>query len=516
MEYLRLVHPRRLVVLLVVLLLSGVAFTGAAHDPLPAVASGACPLTQGCAFFDTLSSTNPANGTRTNGPDPVVWGTSRVTENSNVSQGYKDPWYQATLGTCSGSPVVAPASATCNGVLTEASDVNGSHTFALQAFYPRQPFDWANRTGTVQFQTDLLSQGTHGSWATFGISDAPVPAPSGPNQGVGTEPANGIFVDFSLYCAAGAPCAGTGNIGVERVVVINNYVVKQYNVGFPSTPGFTNRNSVNGRTAQQVEGAVGQLNTVQIQITANATQTTGISIYASNIGQTSLVKLASVDISGDIVSNGVVQNPPLPLTRGLVWIENQSYGPSLLGHPNDHQFQWANVAFDGPVLNRDLGYDVPDALTTIASLPNYIELGYATGPAGKTFTLTGMVDPGTIVGGDALVEFNWFDTSRTVPSVSVNGNAAITTPWPFLDLGYMWRTIKVPVPVAQLNGAANGHTCPCSNTVTITNPAGSVAIANIDVIYPGAGGGAPSLDCPTEAVNWAADGKGGYLATCAD
>jgi len=457
---------RRFIIPLVVVAVAAMALLGG--SPTPSRTMSVNAQTANCqwpceAFFDPLNVDHGHDPTkRTSGLDPVVWGTSRVTELSNVPQGQLNFWWPSTLATCPGSPTVEPEQneAICNGALTESSNVNDAHTFAEQAEYARQPFDFAGRTGTVQFQTDLAQQGIHANWAGFAITDQPVPAPSNSQQGVDSLPRNGVFVDFALACGNGAPCCcpSGGGVSVNAITVVRNYVATTYGAGFPNTPGFTIAAAgVHGRTS--AAGAVGALNTVQIQMSA-----TSIVVTGTDPGAAVMKPIAALDLT----------SAPLTFSRGVIWLLNRSYGPALNGFANDHQFQWANVAFDGPVLPRDLGYEVPDSLT---AHNGGVDLGYTVGNPGRTFTLGGVTDPSRATA--ALAEFTWFDTTNTVPAVSVNGNAPLATAWPFDTHVSVWRTIAVPVPLSQLQAG--------TNSLTISDAAETADVANIDLILAGAG-----------------------------
>ena len=43
--------------------------------------------------------------------------------------------------------------------------------------YPKQPFDFAGKTGTVSFDVSNDTQGTHAAWPEFWLTDIPVPTP---------------------------------------------------------------------------------------------------------------------------------------------------------------------------------------------------------------------------------------------------------------------------------------------------------------------------------------------------
>ena len=43
--------------------------------------------------------------------------------------------------------------------------------------YPKQPFDFAGRTGTIGFDVSNDTHGTHAAWPEVWMSYKPVPAP---------------------------------------------------------------------------------------------------------------------------------------------------------------------------------------------------------------------------------------------------------------------------------------------------------------------------------------------------
>ena len=77
-----------------------------------------------------------------------------------------------------------------------------------------------------------------------------------------------------------------------------------------------------------------------------------IDVYATDAGTTAPLHHIAV-----------IQNANLTLTRGLIWIEHVQYNAGKFNSQRTHTFAWDNVGFDGPVLNRDLTFDVLDALT---------------------------------------------------------------------------------------------------------------------------------------------------------
>ena len=215
------------------------------------------------------------------------------------------------------------------------------------------------------------------------------------------------------------------------------------------------------------------LNHVELQIS-----TSKVVIWGSNAGSTKLVELGELD------------GASLPLTRGLIWMEDNHYNADKFNSQQSNTFGWDNVGFDGPVLPRDLGFDVPNN----GKLHGPAEqLGWSTGGGSNgAATVTAPNVHGIANASGALMEFNWFADDESVPSISVNGNPYISTAWPFGDTKaeglygptYVWRTIAVPVPLSQIKSG--------SNTITFKNAPGG--FANVDIILQGAGGVPTCLD----------------------
>jgi hypothetical protein len=147
-------------------------FTGTADAQ--SVSTGPCGLNL-AAFCDTFDQ--PAGtGNRSGQLNGTLWGVSRTTGDTNLGQGLYDAWSPVQLQGCSGTPVVVPENdiIVCNGQLREAS--NDNHSVTSLAMYPKQPFDFAGRTGTVTFDVSNDTHGTHAAWPEFWMTDQPVPA----------------------------------------------------------------------------------------------------------------------------------------------------------------------------------------------------------------------------------------------------------------------------------------------------------------------------------------------------
>src|SRR5581483_9367686 len=108
------------------------------------------------------------------------------------------------------------------------------------AMYPKQPFDFAGRTGTVVFDVSDDSGGMHAAWPEFWVTNLPVPDPFVHFNGVASVPQYGFGLRLGGVCtpAGSGPGSGGANcgpncpanntgyvLGVASAVVVNNYRV---------------------------------------------------------------------------------------------------------------------------------------------------------------------------------------------------------------------------------------------------------------------------------------------------
>ena len=102
----------------------------------------------------------------------------------NFGQGLANATPASTMVGCSGSTKVLPPNdiMICNGQLRQSTNDNPTGAYeaggvTVLAMYPKQPFDFAGRTGTVSFEVSNDTQGSHGAWPEFWMTNLPVPAP---------------------------------------------------------------------------------------------------------------------------------------------------------------------------------------------------------------------------------------------------------------------------------------------------------------------------------------------------
>jgi hypothetical protein len=407
-----------------------------------------------CETFDAPAGTGNRSG-QLNG---ILWGASRTTGALNGGQGSYGTWYPTTVQSCNGNQAGQPDGTDiliCNGQVREATTDGGNVTDI--AMYPKQPFDFAGRTGKVTFDVSNDTQGGHAAWPEFWITDQPIPGPFAHEATWISVPRNGFGIRFAGFvngsgqpnpCPEGSP----PYIGADGFIVINNFVTHDNG----NTGGVT----VQGIDCVKESTGPGQFNHYEIDVSQ-----TMIDVYGTDAGTTSPLKhLTHIPVN-------------LTFSRGLVWIEDAHYNGNKFNSQGTHTFSWDNVGFDGPVLPRDLTFDVPDALTPGAG---GINLGYLLQPnSTQAFNVT---INNTASAAAALFMFNFSPFSTPVNfTYVVNGNSH-TQSWPYPDsVGSSWRTLAVPVPLTDLHDGVN--------TVSLNAGGTALIVANMDIALVGAGGG---------------------------
>jgi hypothetical protein len=406
----------------------------------------------------------------------------------------QNQYYDASptvMSKCGVNVAVQPPNdvAICAGQLVEAvSDQTGVTSLAM---YPKQPFDIAGRTGTIAFDVSDDSEGNHTAWPELWYSDQPVPVPF-VHEGLLEVPRNGFGVRFAYTCPpnSGPGCGArfvcpdepesVGVVTVDSAVVVNNYVA---NDSF-STLGTIAVNRVGCVAAST---GPGNMNHFELRVSQNE-----IDVYGTDAGTIAPLKEIAV-----------ISNLALTLTRGLVWMEDAHYNGNKGGNQGTHTFTWDNFAFDGPILPRDLAFDVLDALTPVGpGYPGILNLGWPVSPtdaAPLTLSVSGVTNIAQASGALLVYGFTDMNTAQLNPPPSpiryrVNNGNWQPQPWPFGACGTQnggvacsSMTIAVPVPLSDVQ--------PGTNTIRFQST-DYAAIANVDLVLQGAGGVACASNCP--------------------
>jgi hypothetical protein len=428
------------------------------------------------AFCETFD--HPAGiGNRSGELNGTLWGVSRAIGVTNFGQQQYNAASPTVMQRCGKNVPVSPPNdvAICDGMLVEAQTDEDSVTSL--AMYPKQPFDIAGRTGTIAFDVSDDSLGNHRVWPELWYTDQPVPVPFVHFSSLQSVPKNGFGVRFAAYCPPNVPGCGdrfvcpdlpasVGVITVDSAVVVNNYV---------SDDSFTDVGKGPIKVKQtgcvKASSGPGDLNHFELRVSERE-----IDVYGTDAGTIKpLRKIA------------VISNMKLTLTRGLVWLEDAHYNGDKPGFGADqgtHTFTWDNVGFDGPLLPRDLAFDVLDRLAPIGSLLN---LGWEISPsASKPLALdvAGVYNVKEAAG--ALLTFNYFTYGKVVMTYRVNHGRWQSVRWPFgacyTQNAFVLcgqKTIAVPVPLSDVRSGTN-H--------VEFESTGATAVYNVDLVLQQAAG----------------------------
>jgi hypothetical protein len=331
----------------------------------------------------------------------------------------------------------------CDGPMFEA--VNDGGMAANLDTYPKQPFDFSGRTGRVTFDVSADSDGSHGAWPEFLITDKPVPG-ARVSISAGIPPGAANELGFSLDgCTAGPG----GSTGVGTVFVTKNGVYSEVN--FSST-GCVRK------------GSARSMNHFEVRISQ-----THLEVWGTDAGSTTLKQLAVADNLG------------LPFAKGLVWLNDVHYNarksvePCECGTQFNHTLTWDNLGFDGPKTYRDLGFDVPDTNVSGGQAPagdasRRVGFHIGMGPIALTTASVRRDQPPS----GAQVVLNTYSFAPIVPSISINGGPWIDTAWPAGWATFAWSSISIPVPLDQVHDGPN--------TITFKSGDPSTTISNISII----------------------------------
>jgi hypothetical protein len=492
-------RPRILALLAAICVLIVVASTVSAASRSSARAVRACGLPN-AAFCDTFSGPqkNPA-GDREGQLNAGVWGVSRELGFNNLGQHQYDAAVRSLQmgGSCPTQTVTVETDIKiCHGELDEVVNDNpaitpanahtqdDSGTVTSLAMYPKQPFDFAGRTGKVVFAVADDSGGMHAAWPEFWITSLPIPDPFVHLSSWQSIPQYGFGLRLGAVCIPYQPnVSGSGDGGcgphcqnatrtvvtVASAMTVNNYSENDSDTGdqSPQNPA-TLKVVPDGCVTQPTKP--GALNHFKVLVSESR-----IDVYATNAGTTApYIHLASIPSAN------------LGFTRGFVWLEDAHYngnkGVDVGSFQALHTFAWGSVGFDGPILPRDLGFDAPDSLQPVPGYPALINLGWASSTAAPaTIKIPRVSGIRKAIGG--LLMFNLIaqDTIPATVEYSLNGHAPHAIAWPYPgNVVGSERTIAVHVAMSEVRAG--------TNRVKIWSPQDTLILSNVDLIMQGAGG----------------------------
>jgi hypothetical protein len=378
--------------------------------------------------------------------DPAKWATARLSgEIVSSGQGTANPVPPAPVPQCRSGitqtsvfppndTLICDTTGTMSRQLMTAVSIQN---YGVNSYMPRQPFDFAGRTGKIVFDVDAVSQRL-GGFVEIELTDAPLPATTFrevQNYEVGPVPNNGLSLKFTSFsdCPNGAAPVNT--------MVYNNYV------GTIITPTFDHANGC-AATSQ------GSLNHFEVQVSQTQVNVYG-SDFSTDNGQTfpNYKLLYSANIN-------------LPFTRAYVHFNAKNHATLKYGFGPDAVFHWDNLGFDGPVITAPSAYEIPDNTTTTTFVPDNNttagteqNLGYQLldGTTGKP---AGIYDPSTKI--NALTFQNVNISGITSATLTMNAffNAASHTADTSWGISYRfnggtWRTRNLAAgDLASINAIA--------------------------------------------------------------
>jgi hypothetical protein len=220
----------------------------------------------------------------------------------------------------------------------------GAQNYGQISYRIRQPFDFADRTGTIAFDAEgWMLSGLLG-WISVEITEDAAPLPSFSiggegqmNDEGGAVPRNALEIQFQSGCA-GQP----GTVAVRFVDVITEYVDELF---MP-------------QDGACVTGAQGKLNHFEITVSQTRVEVWATPFSEDGIEFDAPVLLYGVDVS-------------LPFSRG--WVHLTTHNHATIKYSHDDTYgatammdawitRWDNVGFDGPVVATTREVEVGDSL----------------------------------------------------------------------------------------------------------------------------------------------------------
>lgn len=428
------------------------------------------------AFSDTFDNPH-VQFNRSGQLDGNIWGVSRASGFNNPGQQWYMGWMPTPMLTDAGMiNVVSPNDVRIiNGQVFDA--ITDHHGVVTLAMYPKQPFDFAGRTGTISFDVSNDTHGFHRAWPELWITDQPVPVPFSHLNDTFSFPRNGIGISFAAN--DGVSDSGVNCLGAFRV----DHVVMAGRLG-----PYIGEDTLNGGVvpftapdcAIRSDGTT--MNHIEVRISQNQ-----VDVYASDAGTLNMHHILNIP------------NANLSFTRGLVWLEDVHYNGDKDGpDQGTHTFRWDNFAFDGPFTFRDASYDVLDNNVPTPDGSGMISHGWLTSPGNPLNVNTVPMD-GTLIpiAQAARLMFN-YSTLQGPPvgtfNFSINGHQH-TAPPPvqeqFVLLATSYQTLAIDIPTTDLVAGPN-------NIVLSSDQ--SVVFANINIVLSNISGSSPPPPPPPPTI----------------
>lgn len=454
-----------------------------------------CGLTNP-AFCDNFTENASTSGGREGALDPTKWDYTRFSANTNPSQGYLDPFVETDVQHCKtldhnilpyndsffcGLEVPEPQH------WMEAYNDGGSPVVTDGMI--RQPFDFTNRTGTIQFGVDAKTDGSHTWWPEVVITDQPVPSPHD-GSALFMHARNAVRFSFS----GGVDCPGIVTPPANDTAGLGyNYLDSNSTNEYINYQQLGMTNSIGPSSSSCFKTAPDTTNMISIQLS-----TTQADIYASDAGTNVLKHVATYKFP-----------QPLPFSVGYVHFEHAQYNASKEGVSSMQTYHWHDMGFDGPVHSPLRAYDLPDLQEqgTFTFSTNGqqqtgtgINIAYNLGTTGMADAEGNLLPPLTISNVNltnavsAAIDIGFYnnDTS-TLLQYQINGGAWQSYANPDGQPAYSWHTLNIPVSLSSLHSGSNTITFRASNGASTAIANGDLSLNLVDNPYPAPP--APMIPC---------------------
>jgi hypothetical protein len=296
------------------------------------------------AFCETFED-GPHDGGRSGELDPANWSVVRGMPTNPYQFDEVFPIGPALIGACrsdlSNTRVLPDADVmVCDPVPSiptrHALATTAAQNYGLSTYRIRQPFDFANRTGTIQLDLDVTNNGL-GGWPALIIAEDPSPTPSFDWQERGSGPRNGIEIEF-----------GTGWCNTPQTMETVVYTFEDY-LQTSFIPSFD-------CSIPHAMTAPGSLNHVIVYVTEQHVEVWVSDVSSDGVTFPNLQLLWAGDVT-------------LPFSRGYVSLAVRNHATIKYWLSSAATVRFDNVGFDGPKIDGYREYSAPDPLTEHAGLP---------------------------------------------------------------------------------------------------------------------------------------------------
>ncbi|MFM9849380.1 MAG: hypothetical protein ACKVP3_19735 [Hyphomicrobiaceae bacterium] len=282
------------------------------------------------------------------------------------------------------------------------------------SYMVRQPFDFADRTGKINFDVNALSAPL-GGFVTISITEDPVPATTFreyQNFEPGPTPKNGIMIRFANTC-------GSENTAAPLNTIV--YANHKPTIVKPKLQ-MLGRGCVNTRP--------GSLNRFQIQISKDLIEIFGTDFSNDGLAFPALRKIYAASLA-------------LNFSRGYVHFEGRNHATMKYGYGPSAVLYWDNIGFDGPVISGDVAYEIPDN-STASAYGNYEgatvrNLGYLLRD-GRFGIPAGIYDPTRSVPHLKFQDLDLLGATKAKLTFNISFNICCSAPQPSWGLRFRFNS----------------------------------------------------------------------------